>query len=196
MVHALLIPLFLCVGHGFSLYAIDNNGSGPNSQVLFNNETIVAFPAPRPSSAPHLRRIQRIPGRGGGAVFAYDEPTGAFGELCGSESPTFSSVGTAHLTFIDAPGNVSTVVLDVSKVDPRLRAVVDVSISPSSKVAYAIATFHEGGKREVNCVESWLLNHLSKETIQEEEHISCLAGQRMALLGAQLRLLGGAERHL
>jgi hypothetical protein len=141
-----LLPLLLCVAHGLGIYAIDNNGSGANSELLFNNQTIMVFPVPNPNRSSHLHHIQRIPGRRG--VFAYDQPTGAYGELCGSESPMFSSSGTAQLTFVDAASGVSTVVLDVSKVNPLLRAVVDVSISPSNNIAYAIATLHKGGEQE------------------------------------------------
>jgi hypothetical protein len=63
----------------------------------------------------------------------------------------FSSFGTAQLIFVDAASGVSTVVLDVSKVNALLRAVVDVSISPSNNIAYAIATLHRGGEQEFVC---------------------------------------------
>ncbi len=140
----LLFSLLLCVAYSLGIYAIDNKNSGSNSELLFDNVTVTTFPAPTPGHSPHLHHILRVPGRG--AVFAFDEPTGAYGELCGSESPTFSSSGTAQLIFVDALNGVSKVVLDVSKVNPLLRAVVDVSISPSNDIAYAIATLHKGGE--------------------------------------------------
>jgi hypothetical protein len=46
--------------------------------------------------------------------------------------------------FLDANRNISTVILDVSSVSPLVHAVVDVALSPSGNLGFALAAFHQG----------------------------------------------------
>lgn len=135
-----------CCASQFAEFGIDNNGSGANSFVFYSNKnssSLFEFPKPEPATAQHLRGLKKV-GRRSSAFFAFDEPTGAYNELCGSESPTFSSSGTGKLFLCNASG--CDEMLNVQTVDPSLHAIVDVSVSPSENVAFAIATAHYGGQ--------------------------------------------------
>jgi hypothetical protein len=55
------------------------------------------IPPPSPENAPHLHKLKYVASQD--AVLAYDEPTGAYGQNCGSES-AFNSAGTGKLYYL------------------------------------------------------------------------------------------------